>query len=208
MEKIKNIIFDFGGVLLNLDKQACIDAFKTLGFGDVDAYLSEFSQKGIFRQFETGELSADAFRDEIRKITGKSLSNEQIDEAWMQFLLDVPDTKLRLLLELRKKYRIFMLSNTNEIHIQKILPRTFEKDGHVLSDYFEKTYFSFELRLVKPDKAIFEYVLNDTDIKAAETLFIDDAEANIETARQLEFQTCLAKPGDDFSFLLSLDCSE
>ena len=208
MKKIKNIIFDFGGVLLNLDRQACIDAFVSLGFDNVDTYLNDYRQKGIFRQLEMGEVSVCEFFDGVRKAIGKPISDEQIADAWAQFVLDVPDQKLNLLLELQKKYRVFMLSNTNDIHVQRTFPRYFEKDGHTLSDYFEKVYLSNELNMTKPDACIFEYVLQDASIQADETLFIDDAEPNVEAARELGFQTYQAKPGDDLSFLLSLDCSE
>ncbi|MDR2476097.1 MAG: HAD-IA family hydrolase, partial [Bacteroidales bacterium] len=148
------------------------------------------------------------FRDIIRSKAGKKLSDSEIDAAWMEYLLDVPDTKLNLLLQLRKQYRLFLLSNTNAIHIANILSPAFEKNGHAFSDYFEKAYYSHELHCAKPDRAIFEQVLLDAAIRAEETLFIDDGEANIATAAQMGFVTYLAKQKEDFSFIFTSDFLE
>lgn len=201
MENIKNIIFDLGVVLLNLDKQRCIDSFVALGFNNVQSFLSEYKQKSLFHELEIGQISPAVFRNEIRRIIGEDLSDEAIDKAWNNFLQDIPIEKLNLLLQLRKRFNTFMLSNTNAIHIEKVVPEYFETNGHVLSDYFEKAYFSHELGLAKPDKAIFEYVLQDAGIRAEETLFIDDAEMNIKAAMLMGFQTYMPKPREDFSYL-------
>ena len=199
MTGIKNIVFDFGGVLIDLDRNACINAFIRLGMKDVDEYLSDYKPTNIFRKLETGEISPEQFRHEIRCITKKSLSNKEIDNAWLVLLLDVPDEKLEMLLTLRKNYRVFMLSNTNAIHIDNILRKTFDRNGHVFDDYFEKAYFSYQIGYVKPDKDIFEFMLNDAGIKAEETLFIDDSEINIITAKGMGFKTFQPKPLEDFS---------
>jgi len=199
MTGIKNIVFDFGGVLIDLDRNACINAFIQLGLKNVEEYLSDYKQNGIFKKLETGEISSEQFRDEVRNITGKPLSDEEIDNAWLIFLLDVPDEKLEMLLNLRKKYRVFMLSNTNAIHIDNTLSKAFDRNGHVFDDYFEKAYFSYKTGYAKPDKEIFEFMLNDAGIKAEETLFIDDSEANITVAKELGFKTFQPKPFEDFS---------
>ncbi|MCL1942186.1 MAG: HAD family phosphatase [Candidatus Azobacteroides sp.] len=196
---IKNIVFDFGGVLINLDKQACIDAFVGLGMENVREYLSDYRQDGIFRRLEIGAISPGQFRNEIRSKIGKPLSDQQIDKAWMKFLLDVPAEKLDLLLQLRKKYRVFMLSNTNAIHIDGIIEPVFCRNGHTFDDYFEKAYFSYEIGWAKPDKEIFEYLLKDAGITAGETLFVDDAEANVAAAEAMGFKTYQPESFEDFS---------
>ncbi|MCD7971132.1 MAG: HAD family phosphatase [Candidatus Azobacteroides sp.] len=203
MTGIKNIIFDFGGVLLNLDRRACVDAFRALGFEKVEDFLGEYSQKDIFRQLETGKITPSEFRKEVRRLIGKPVADQEIDRAWVSFLLDVPEAKRKLLLELRKQYRVFMLSNTNAIHIDYIIPREFEKDGHRLSDYFEKVYYSYQIGLAKPDRAIFDYVLQDANIEARETLMLDDSESNIEAAAAVGMKTYLVKPHEELSFLLN-----
>ncbi len=206
MDNIKNIIFDFGGVLLNLDKQACINAFVKLGMENVTDYLTDYRQNGIFRNLEVGEISPAQFRDQIRNEIGKPISDKEIDDAWMQFLLDIPEYKLDMLLKLRSKFRTFMLSNTNAIHIEYIISRTFGRNGHVLSDYFEKVYYSHEIGYAKPDEEIYNFVIKDTKIISSETLFIDDAEANIAAAKKLGFKTYQPKPYEDFSCLFVNCC--
>lgn len=197
MNHIKNIIFDFGGVLIDLDRQACVNAFVELGMNNVNEYLADYKQGGIFSRLETGEISSGQFRDEIRKIIGKPLNDKDIDNAWMKFVLDVPSEKLNLLLKLRKKYRLFMLSNTNAIHIDNIIGPAFEKNGHKFADYFEKAYYSHEIGYAKPDREIFDFMLRDAGIKASESLFLDDAEANVKTARELGFETYKVNLEDD-----------
>ncbi len=121
MEQFKNIktlIFDFGGVLINLDLPACIRKINQLGISNVEQYLSNYGQAGFFLKFEKGEIDIPQFRNEIRKLSTKSITDSQIDEAWCEFLQDIPQEKLDVVEKLRQKYRIIMLSNTNPLHIE------------------------------------------------------------------------------------------
>ena len=113
---IKNLIFDFGGVLINLDRQRCIENFRKLGLEKVDELLGMYSQQGIFMQHEKGLISSAQFRDSIRGQITQEVTDEQIDAAWNSFLVDIPRFKLDMLLKLREKYVVYLLSNTNEIH--------------------------------------------------------------------------------------------
>ena len=113
---IKNLIFDFGGVLINLDRQRCIENFRKLGLEKVDELLGMYSQQGIFMQHEKGLISSAQFRDSIRGQITQEVTDEQIDTAWNSFLVDIPRFKLDMLLKLREKYVVYLLSNTNEIH--------------------------------------------------------------------------------------------
>jgi putative hydrolase of the HAD superfamily len=198
---IKNIVFDFGGVLINLDRQLCVNAFLRLGVAEIDSLIGNYAQTGLFLKLERGEVSPSEFRDEIRKMIGKHVSDEEIDKAWGAFLLDIPQYKLDLLAELRKKYRVLMLSNTNVIHFTQVKETQFETDGCTMNDYFEKCYLSYEIGLTKPYADVFEYMLNDAQILPHETLFIDDGQANIEMARSMGFVVYLAKPEEDFRHL-------
>ena len=122
MKHFKNIttlIFDFGGVLIDLDINQCILNFNRLGLENVEQYLNNFAQSGFFMQLEKGQISAAEFRNEIRKLTPNKLTDTQIDEAWCSFLLEIPEEKLEMLIELRKKFRVVLLSNTNIIHFPK-----------------------------------------------------------------------------------------
>jgi len=200
---IKNMVFDFGGVLINLDRQRCVNEFVRLGVKNIDAMIGDYAQTGLFLKLERGEVSPTQFRNEICKLIGKPVADEEIDEAWHTFLLDIPTYKLDLLAGLRKKYRVFLLSNTNIIHFEQVRKSQFEAGGRTMNDYFEKCYLSYEMGLTKPYAEAFEYMLNDAKILPQETLFIDDGEANIDMARSLGFAVYLAKPEEDFRYLFA-----
>jgi glucose-1-phosphatase len=183
---IKNIIFDLGGVILNIDYQLTIDAFKRLGFYNFDAVFTQAKQTGIFDKLDKGLITPMEFRDGVRELAGKSYTNEQIDDAWNAMLLDFPVHRLKLLEKVHAQYRTFLLSNTNQIHIDvynQILLKTFGvKD---LSHFFEKEYYSHVIHMRKPDAEIFEFILNQNGLNAEETLFIDDTEQHVVGARKM-----------------------
>jgi epoxide hydrolase-like predicted phosphatase len=201
---ISTLIFDFGGVIINLNLPKCIQNFKDLGIQDVDKYLSNFEQKDFFLQYEKGQIGTIEFRNEIRKLCGKTLSDKEIDDAWCSFLCDIPAVKLELLTQLKKKYRILLLSNTNPLHINVSGSGELGKIGKTYDDFFDKCFFSYEMGMAKPDAEIFEALLTVVGVKAEECLFLDDGNKNIETASKLGFQTRLVKADDDLSFLLDL----
>lgn len=198
---IKNLLIDFGGVLIDLDRPRCIENFRKLGIQNVDELLNVYHQQGIFMQQEKGLVSAAEFRDNIREMAGKSLTDQQIDRAWNSFLVGIPTSKLDLLLKLREKYVVYLLSNTNEIHWKWSCKHAFPYRGFRVEDYFEKIYLSYEMKMVKPDAEIFEMVLADAGIEPGETFFIDDSEANCQTARSLGIATYTPQPGEDWSHL-------
>ncbi len=201
---ISTLIFDFGGVIVNLDLPQCIQNLKNLGLGDVEKYLSNFGQSDFFLQWERGELNIEQFRNETRKLTNNILTDKQIDDAWCSFLTDIPAEKIEVLKQLRNKYKLLLLSNTNPLHIQVSAAGEFAKYGGTMNDFFDKCYLSYEMGLVKPNADIFEALLKDAGVSAEECLFIDDGQKNIETASKLGIQTCLVKQEDDLNFLLTL----
>lgn len=143
MKTIRNIVFDYGGVLIDLDFSLTLNAMERLG---VNAFGKEITNvytcKGVLGLYERGEISTDEFRDYIRSLsTHKGLSNEAIDQAWCALMLDVPTYKQQLLLQLKQKYKIYMLSNTNPLHVDCSLERCFGKDGHTPHDYFDRFFF-------------------------------------------------------------------
>lgn len=198
---ITNLIFDFGGVLIDLDRQRCINNFKQLGLNDADQLLGMFHQQGVFMQQEKGLITSAEFRDSIREKIGKEVTDQQIDAVWNSFLVDIPSYKLDLLLKLREKYVVYLLSNTNEIHWLWSCENVFPYHGFRAEDYFEKIYLSYEMKMMKPDTEIFEAVLSDAGIAANQTFFIDDSEANCETARALGISTYTPKAGEDWGHL-------
>lgn len=197
LKGIKNIIFDFGGVLVDLKPQACLDAFAALGLPQVADYLTPYGHQGPFGKVENGDIDLQQFRDEIRETFKVELTDQQIEEAWGAFLLHTPLNKIQMVHELAKTYRVFLLSNTNPIHIRKL--DEFDEAGYPVSECFEKRYLSYEIGLSKPGRAIFEYVMNDAGMVPEETLLVDDAPANCRTAAELGMRTYQPAPFEDFT---------
>ncbi|MCG3165330.1 MAG: D-ribitol-5-phosphate phosphatase [Bacteroidia bacterium] len=181
----KNIIFDLGGVILNIDYRLTSQAFKNLGLADFDEKYSQAKQSHLFDRLETGAVAPEQFRLELKAYFSQTVSDTDLDTAWNAMLLDLPKQRIDLLKELSKKYRLFLLSNTNIIHYNAYsayLKTTFGK--LIFDEIFEKQYLSFEVGMRKPDKEIFELVLNENKLLPSETLFIDDSIQHIEGARK------------------------
>lgn len=200
---ISTLIFDFGGVLIDLDMNQAILNFKKLGIKNVEKYLSNFGQSGFFMQLEKGEISAEAFRSEIRKMTTNTITDTEIDDAWNAFLVRIPSEKLDVVYELRKKYRIIMLSNTNVIHFPYAERTFFSYKNRNITEYFDKCYRSYDMKMAKPDAEIFEAILAQEQVPANQCLLLDDGSKNIEQAEKLGFQTYLVDEKEDLSFLLT-----
>lgn len=198
---IKNLIIDFGGVLIDLDRQRCIENFKRLGLPDVEVVLDIYHQQDFFQKYEKGLITSAEFRDVIREKIGKPVTDAQIDDAWNSFLVSIPAAKLDLLLNLRKDYVVYLLSNTNEIHWQWSCRHAFPYKTFRVENYFEHIYLSYEMNMAKPDAEIFQKVLDDTGIIPAETLFIDDSAANCRAAEALGITTYTPQAGEDWSHL-------
>ena len=198
---IKNLLIDFGGVLIDLNRQRCIDNFKQLGLENIDEYLNVYHQKGLFLDQEKGLITPAQFRDQIRELLGRTVSDEKIDAVWNSFLVGIPRHKLELLLKLRDHYVVYLLSNTNQIHWDWSCKNAFPYRTFRVDDYFEKKYLSFEMKMAKPDLNIFEAVLEDANILPEETFFIDDSEANCLTAQSLGITTYTPTEGEDWSHL-------
>ncbi len=202
--EITTLIFDFGGVIINLDLPQCISNLRKSGFTDVDRFLSNFGQKDFFLQYESGQIDTAEFRNQIRKNAVNTLTDEAIDEAWCSFLCDIPETKIELLRTLRKKYRLLLLSNTNPLHIETSAAKALEPYNTTLDELFDKLYLSCEIGLTKPSVQIFEFLLKDAGVTPEECLFLDDGPKNIETAQKMGFETYLVTPGENLGFLADL----
>lgn len=206
--KITTLIFDLGGVLVNLDWNRCVSNFKKIGIEEMSGLLSVTLQTGFVLDYEKGLITDAEFRDKLREYSSQTLTDEQIDEAWTSFLVDIPSEKLELLMKLKKKYRILMLSNTNNLSFSYCANHMFNVNGYTLSDYFDKCYLSNQMHLCKPDAPIFEELLRDSALKAEECLFLDDGIHNIKAAEQLGFGVEFIKPFTkitDWDFLKQLE---
>jgi glucose-1-phosphatase len=181
---IKNIIFDLGGVLLNIDYNATIKAFREIGISHFDQMYTQASQDHVFDHFDKGEISPEEFRNKIRRMAGLPLTNESIDHAWNAMLLDLPWHRIDLLQGVKANYRSFLLSNTNAIHIpvfHDYLHRTCGFDN--LDAFFEKQYLSHEIGMHKPDREPFDLIIRENSLQPEETLFIDDSKQHLAGAR-------------------------
>ncbi|MCE7039894.1 HAD family phosphatase [Dyadobacter sp. CY312] len=194
-EKIKNIIFDLGDVILNIDVPVASLSFAKLSGREQSEILTLFKENDLFRQFETGFLDESGFRNLIRKLVNfPEWTDEMVDTAWNSLLLDLPAERVDLLKKLRGEYRLFLLSNTSSIHITQV-NKILEASTGVkkLDDLFDKVYLSYEMGLMKPDPNIYLQVLAEQNITAEETLFLDDNADNIKAAAALGIDTILVQ---------------
>lgn len=197
LQNIKNIIFDFGGVLVDLDRQRCEESFKAIGI-DLNSMIDDFHQHGVLADFENGEATPPQFFEALRNLSnGHAPSDEQIWEAWDSFLVGLPHERLDILISLKGHYRLMLLSNTNFIHWYRAQNDLFLYRGLTVGDLFEQIFLSFEMHLQKPQPAIFERVIEQTGIRPDETLFIDDSPVNCKAAAELGIRTfCPTTPDE------------
>lgn len=194
---VKNLLFDFGGVIVNINKDNAIKRFKEIGFENVEEYLGEFRQKGIFLQLEEGSISREDFYTEFRRLTGKEISDKDIDSGWLAFMDGVPDYRLELLKDLRQKYNLYLLSNTNPVIMEWANSSNFSPTGEPLSAYFDKMFCSYQIGYTKPAKESFESVIQGADLNPEETLFLDDGQSNLDAAEKFGFKTYLVDQDKD-----------
>ena len=195
MHNIKNIIFDLGGVILNIDFKKTNEAFHSLGLENFSQHINQFHITDLFLQYETGQIDDIEFIEGIAKLCNKPMSEDEIIDAWNALLLDFPKERIDLLKNIKSKYRTFLLSNTNSIHLKEFQQRLHNEQGVYLEDLFEKAYYSHVVKLRKPHADIFNLVLQENDLVPAETLFIDDTESNFPEAQQLGIQIYHLKHG-------------
>jgi putative hydrolase of the HAD superfamily len=195
MKHIKNIIFDLGGVILNIDFKRTEDALKDLGIADLSNYMKKTHLLSFFREYEMGKIDDNTFIKAIQSLSEKEISDVDAVNAWNALLLDFPDDRIALLKELKKKYRLFLLSNTNAIHHRKFQDQLYQQTGYYLEDLFEKTYYSHVVGMSKPDVAIFQLVINENKLNPSETLFVDDTELNMKGAIEAGLHIAHIRPG-------------
>lgn len=179
---IKNIIFDLGGVIYAINYKNTIQAFESLGISDFEQVYAKAGQSDLFDNLETGKVSKEEFFFGINKFLPNTLSSIQIREAWNAMLIDFMPDAISKLQELSKSHRIFLLSNTNIFHIEEIQNRVGESEFTAFCDLFEKVYLSHEIGLRKPNINVFMHIVNEQDLKASETLFIDDSPQHVQGA--------------------------
>lgn len=192
---IKNIIFDLGGVLLNLAPQKTMDEFRKLGHTSLVEENPWNFKHEIFYKFERGLVTPLEFYAGVKEVFGNGVSNEEIYLAWTAMLLDIPKVRADIVFNLKKQFRTFLFSNTNAIHVEKIQSDFREAHGLDFSSMFEKDFYSNEIHLRKPDVESFLKVIDLAGVKPEETLFVDDFRENIEAAKTTGLQTFWLQPG-------------
>ncbi len=196
---IKNIIFDFGGVIINLDIKSTYKSILELGIGE--EYTSYLNRS--LKAHESGAISDDILRQEFRKCSTQTITDQQIDRAWNKMLLDIPQDRIEFLKQLKQKYNLFLLSNTNAIHIDFLKYREAERFNE-FENIFNNVYYSYQMKMRKPNNIIFETLLKNENLKSHETLFIDDTLEHINTANNLNINTYHLKIDQESILDLSL----
>lgn len=193
---ISSIVFDLGGVILNIDPKRTIDQFRELGFNDIEQFLDHYRSKGFLAEFQSGKLNEQDFMEVIRGNIEIAVTEEQIRTAWNAMLLDYPINRIEKLQSLKKQYHLYLLSNTNIIHCQSFAGRVPGVED--ISELFDAVYYSHEIGLSKPSEESFLYVLEANNLNPNQVLFLDDLPENIDSAKQLRMHTYLVKCADDW----------
>lgn len=195
---IKDIVFDFGGVLTTIDPNVALQRFAALGVNNPGEMINSYCQKGAFFALENGDITAQEFSNEISAMCGREITLEEAKHAWMGFIVEVHTTLLEYLQTLRGKYRLSVLSNTNPFIQSWACSTEFTPEGKSLKDYFDGLFFSFELNSSKPGHEIYQKMLEKGNMVAGETLFLDDGEKNINAAAELGIKTLKVENGSDW----------
>lgn len=179
---IRNIIFDLGGVLLNIDPKKTIEAFGQLGMEQLVGDKGLSYDHDIFYQMEQGQISPDEFRNGVLELLPKPVLFQEIDAAWTAMLLDFPAIRVELVKNLRKDFNIYLFSNTNAIHVEKFHSIFRNQHGFEVSTLFDKDFYSNEIGYRKPSAESYQEIIRISGINPAESLFIDDSLQNVESA--------------------------
>lgn len=197
---IRNIVFDLGGVIMTICQDEAIKRFKSIGLKNVEDYLNPYTQTDIFGDIEEGKISAEQFREKLSELIGKEVTYEECKFAWLGYRQDVPLRNLDILRKLKAQgYKLILLSNTNPFMMSWGLSGEFDGNGNSLESYFDSLYLSYKLGVMKPNKKIFQYIIDNEKIQPSESLFIDDGERNINAARLLGFKTLCPINGEDWT---------
>lgn len=197
---LRNIVFDLGGVLADLDPERCKASFRALGMPQVVEWIDPCYPSDLFARMERGDLTAAETCEELRRITGRTeVTDEAIAAAYRSLITGIPRYKLRMVQALREAgFATYMLSNNNPISMPYLAECLFTADGRTMGDYFVRIYLSYEMHELKPSPSIFHKMIDDSGMVPGETLFIDDGAASIATAHDLGFRTYMPAPHEDF----------
>ena|SRR5450432_323674 len=195
MENVSTIIFDLGGVIMDIDVKRTLNAFSDLGLKNIHEYFGHGFAASFFSDHEAGRISDEDFIQEIKKLLTAEVSDDAVTDAWNALLLRFPPDRIALLRELKTRYRIFLFSNTNAIHYKKFREIYRKSFSGELEDHFEKAYYSHVLGHRKPDTAGFEHIIRENSLDPKQTLFVDDALMNVEGSIKTGLKGLYLPPG-------------
>lgn len=194
MSNIKNLIFDLGGVIINIDPALSVQAFKDAGVNDIDAVYAALQGTGHLYKIESGELTVDELYNAFISLSSCHIEKGTFIDCWNELLLDIPKERLQLLQHLKNNYKIYLLSNTNPIHMDEIYAYVKKEHALDLNELFDKVYLSYEHYLCKPDVRIFQKIIQENNLSYEQTLFFDDTQMHLQAAATLGIKTALVTP--------------
>lgn len=195
---IKNLLFDQGGVIVDIERDRCLEELRRLGMEAPERFVGLYKQDGPFFALENGDITLDEFHDALRPLMPSGVTNEQMDYAFSSFIVGIPLNRLQALRQLRKRYKTYILSNTNPLMFEGVIARNFAQEGLDVNAYFDGVTVSYLAHSNKPDRKIFDYAIATMGIVPEETLFFDDGQENLDAASRLGFKTALVEPGCEF----------
>ncbi len=195
---IKNLLFDQGGVIVDIERDQCLEELRRLGMEAPERFVGLYKQDGPFFALENGDITLDEFHDELRPLMPSGVTNEQMDYAFSSFIVGIPLHRLQALRQLRKRYKTYILSNTNPLMFEGVIARNFAQEGLDVNAYFDGVTVSYLAHSNKPDRKIFDYAIATMGIVPEETLFFDDGQENLDAASRLGFKSALVEPGCEF----------
>ncbi len=197
---IKNIMFDLGGVIMTIDQPSAVKRFKEIGLADAEQRLDPYTQSGIFGDLEEGKITADDFIRELSSMVGRQLTFDECKYAWRGYTKEVPMRNIKALDKLRNAgFRLILISNTNPFMMHWGMSKDFSGDGRSIADFFDALYMSYKMKVMKPNRYMFEQIIEKENLVPEETLFVDDGPKNIEMGKELGLKTFCPKNGEDWT---------
>ena len=182
---IRNIVFDFGGVVTVSSRERAVKAFESIGVHDADTLLSAHQQQGMFADVESGKASADEFCQWLGSHCGSKITFDDVVKGWTGYVVDVPRERLDMLRMAKERFNVYILTNTNPFMMSWARSTAFTPEGLSLDHFCHKIYASYEIGLLKPDLHIYHHLLDDAGIIPSETLFVDDSLVNVQAAESV-----------------------
>ena len=194
---IKTVVFDFGGILFDLDREGAVRAFERIGLSDANVRLDKYHQRGIFQLLEEGRLTPEEFETQLEPLCGRALTHDEVQQAWMGYVgAPVDRRKLDYIDDLRRRgYSVMLLSNTNPYIQEWADSASFTTWGRSLPSYMDRLFLSFQMGVMKPEPRIFLMMLDEAQLMPEETLFIDDGQSNVDAACRIGIQAI--NPGEN-----------